>query len=121
EEIISDVFFKVWLQREKLKEIKKFTSYLFILTRNYTLNSIRKANTQRKHEQNYENIQLLSDENLYSIISYETEIDYQPFIDEAIMKLPPQQQKVFKMKQEGFKNTEIAEQLSICPQSVKKY
>src|SRR5690606_4363184 len=71
EEIISDVFLKVWSNRNSLKKIKKFTSYLFVLTRNYTLNCIRKSQTERKRHENYSNLRLLDGDKLYSLIHEE--------------------------------------------------
>src|ERR1700755_2020207 len=34
EEIVQDVFMKIWLKRQDLKEIQNTENYLFILTRN---------------------------------------------------------------------------------------
>src|SRR5215813_13799730 len=35
EEIVQDVFLKVWMQKEALPEVRDFESWLFILARNY--------------------------------------------------------------------------------------
>lgn len=121
EEIVGDVFLKIWLKREDLPGIQKFTSYLFILTRNYTLNSLRKANATRKHVALYKEARTFPQEHLHADMEPETEPDYHSLLEHAVAKLPPQQQKVFRLKQQGLKNAEIAEQLSIHPQSVKKY
>jgi RNA polymerase sigma-70 factor (family 1) len=121
EEIIQDVFVKVWLNREALTGIDKFTSYLFILTRNYTLNCIRKMVNDRKSKDQYDTLQLADAENLCTEVEWETDQDYQGLIDKAIAQLPPQQQKVFLLRQKGLKNPEIAKQINVSPQSVKKY
>ena len=121
EEIVQDVFVKVWLNREGLSHIGKFTSYLFILTRNYTLNCIRKSVNERKGQQQYAALTLLDDNNLITEIDQEPDKDYQALIDRAIANLPPQQQKVFVLRQEGLKNPEIAKKMEISPESVKKY
>jgi len=50
EEIILDFFVKIWINRHELPGIQNFSSYIFILTRNYTLNTIRKSvNDRKKH------------------------------------------------------------------------
>jgi RNA polymerase sigma-70 factor (family 1) len=119
EEIVQDVFVKVWMNREMLLTIDKFTSYLFILTRNYTLNCIRKLVRERKLQEDYG--KLLSVENLEEGFSLINDPDYQSLIERAVAQLPPQQQKVFMLRQQGLKNPEIAKQMAISPDSVKKY
>jgi RNA polymerase sigma factor (sigma-70 family) len=121
EEIIQDVFVKVWMNREKLLSIDKFTSYLFILARNYTLNSIRNLVNDRKSKELYSNLELSNIENEFAIIDKEHDPDYEALIDKAIANLPPQQQKVFILRRNGLKNIEIAQKMDISPQSVKKY
>lgn len=121
EEIIQDVFVKVWTSREKLLSIDKFTSYLFILARNYTLNSIRKLASDRKSKELYSNLQLGNIENEFVVIDKEQDPDYEALIDQAVANLPPQQQKVFILRRNGLKNPEIAQQMHISQQSVKKY
>ncbi|SMC66412.1 RNA polymerase sigma factor [Pedobacter nyackensis] len=120
EEIVQDVFVKVWMNRAALLTINKFTSYLFILTRNYTLNCIRKRLNERKQQENY-NQSVLTD----PILSEEDELildpDYQSLVDKAVAQLPPQQQKVFILRQQGLKNPQIAEKMEISTDSVKKY
>lgn len=42
EEVVSDVFFKVWLQRHKMAEIENFKAYIFTSSRNTALNYLEK-------------------------------------------------------------------------------
>jgi RNA polymerase sigma-70 factor (ECF subfamily) len=44
EEIVLDVFYNIWQQREKLVEILSFESYLFTCAKNLSLNYIDKLN-----------------------------------------------------------------------------
>jgi RNA polymerase sigma-70 factor (ECF subfamily) len=120
EEIVQDVFVKIWQNRESITEVEKFTSYLFILTRNYTLNCIRKKAGERKKKEGYtlhiadDAEEAVPDEPLLSP-------DYQQVIDRAVAQLPPRQHQVFILKQEGRKNADIAKELGISADSVKKY
>ena len=41
EEIVQDVFLKIWLNRLKLPEIENFEGYLFIIGRNHIFNELR--------------------------------------------------------------------------------
>lgn len=119
EEIVQDVFVKVWINREMLLTIDKFTAYLFILTRNYTLNCIRQQVRERKLQEDYGKTLSIEDhEDNFSLLN---DPEYQSLIERAVAQLPPQQQKVFMLRQQGLKNPEIARQMEISTDSVKKY
>ncbi len=117
EDIIQDIFVKVWTEREHIPHINNFTSYLFILTRNYALNYIRKLNNERRRQLAYFEMNQAA----FSVAGQETEQDYFALIDRAVEQLPPQQQRVFMLRKQGFKNPEIVQLLGITINSVKKY
>lgn len=118
EEIVQDVFVKIWENRLTLPQLNKFTSYLFILTRNYTLNCIRKMVQDRKHSQLYveDAINCNTGEDIFKM-----DQEYQDVLNRAVAQLPPSQQKVLMLRQQGLKTREIAEQMGISTDSVKKY
>lgn len=119
EEIVQDVFVKIWLKRENLLEINNFCNYLFILSKNQTLNQLRKkaADDVMKLEWIKE-----SDAEVSVSDSTPSTQDYREMLDLVIEKLPPQQKKVYKLSREGhLKHSEIAKILNISPETVKKY
>lgn len=117
QEVIQDVFLKIWENRAHLIHIEKFTSYLFILTKNHTLNVIRKkVNDERKLNV----FKFSGDQEPDFIEEYDKE-DYEFVMEKVVSKLPPQQQKVFLMRIAGLKNPEIADKLCVSIESVKKY
>lgn len=117
QEIVQDIFIKVWQRRTDLLEIRKFDSYLFVLSKNHTLNCIRKIKREDIKATKYNN--LMPDvEQEQSDIEND---DYFQLIEKATSQLPSQQQRVFRLRMEGLKNQEIAAQLMISPDSVKKY
>lgn len=118
EEIVQDVFVKIWENRLNLPKLDRFTSYLFILTRNYTINCIRKIVNDRKQGELYLDEILHSKE---TPDSFKLDEEYQDLLNRAVAQLPASQQKVLMLKQEGFKTREIAEQMGISTDSVKKY
>jgi RNA polymerase sigma-70 factor (family 1) len=117
EEIVQDVFLKVWLDRHSLPAVQKFTSYLFILTRNYALNAIRKKINQERWQHEYLN----TTRDVVLTEDASPDDDYLSLLESAMEHLPPQQRKVFELRKDGFKNPEIAEQLGLTVDSVKKY
>ncbi|TSJ36421.1 sigma-70 family RNA polymerase sigma factor [Mucilaginibacter corticis] len=120
EEVILDIFVKIWMNRIELIRIENFSSYLFILTRNHTLNAIRKTVNNRKKQDSY--LRHLANEDLYAAIgTADHEKDYTEIVEKAVAQLPPQQQKVFILKREGKKNGDIAMELDISSESVRKY
>lgn len=118
EEIIQDVFIKIWTQREQLNKIEHFRAYLFTVSRNYTLNVMR--NEARKALLHQEWIT-----NFGESIELETVPDQEKYfilIDQAIASLPPQQQKAWLMsRQEGLKHEEIAVRLQLSKETVKRH
>ncbi|HMG09264.1 MAG TPA: sigma-70 family RNA polymerase sigma factor [Mucilaginibacter sp.] len=117
-EIIQSVFIKIWEVRATLPEIQDFKSWLFITTRNYTLNAIRTNIREQRRNKEFQ-LQLIQEETeLSQNHNYE---QLEPIIEQAIAQLPPQQKRVFVLKQQGRKNTDIANELGISKQSVIKY
>ncbi len=118
EEIVQDVFLKIWMSRETLSQIHDLRAYLYIVSKNQALNSLKKVARDR--------VTFTDDGwNLVekSFISSEPE-DPGPYglIDEAINRLPPQQQKVYLLsRHERKKYTEIADQMGLSRETVKKY
>lgn len=119
-EIVQDVFIKIWMNRQELSGVEKFTAYLFILTRNYTLNCLRKSANDRKKQVQYGQYVTTAIPQTTEIPTADT--DYFALIDSAVAQLPPQQQQVYLLsRKEGLKHAEIAQQMGISKETVKKY
>ena len=118
EEIVQDVFVKIWENRLELPAKDKFTSYMFILTRNYTINCIRKIVRDKKQGQLYVDDVLQYTE---AQEAFKMDEGYQDVLNRAVAQLPPSQQKVLMFRQQGLKTREIAEKMGISTDSVKKY
>lgn len=118
EEIVSDVFVKVWQMRSKLTEIGNLRVYLFIITKNFSLNYITK---------NYKNPVVSMDEidveTSISIINAEElyiSADIVNQIRKNIQQLPPQCRIIFQLvKEEGMKYREVASILHISVLTVR--
>lgn len=117
EEIVHDVFLKIWKDRDNLAQVEKFTAYLFIITRNYTLNAVRKMASDKKRSLQFEDYAVYE----YEQLIQEPETDYNLLLENAVAGLPPRQQQVFLLKSQGLKNAEVASQMAISANSVKKY
>lgn len=119
EQVVQDVFVKLWKGRTQLPAIRDFPGYLFILTRNQTLNALRQMTKEIRQRQVYEKYV----ENLLPGYDFpdNQETEYASLVSKAVSRLPPQHRRVFTLRMKGFKNPEIAEQLGISTHSVTKY
>lgn len=118
EEIVQEIFTRVWMNREMLVSVQKFDAYLFILTRNYTLSAIRNQTRKRRR---LLDINYFSEDSIQPEVYAEREPDYELLIEKAVDELPPRQQEVFTLRKKGLKNPEIAMKLHISVASVIKY
>lgn len=117
EEVVQDVFLKIWEKRKDLDSSLSFKSYLFTIALNTTKNRYRKKLQAEKYKQDLAlelNINHTSD---FDAIEYRNLLDY---VDKIIEKLPPSRREIFILsKKDGLKNLEIAKLLNISEQTVK--
>lgn len=114
EEILQDLFVKLWKDREKLVSVKQFNAYFFILLRNHTLNYLTGVVAERKKQQQY-TLHALQEE---ARNHPDNRLD---MLDKAIDALPMQQKTVFLLRAQGYRNPEIAHRMNLSTDSVKKY
>lgn len=118
EEIVQDVFLKIWTNRETLTYVHHFKAYLFVVSKNQTLNALRQLAKERKNKEEWQKGNTI----LYEQQQSEDNTDYYGLIDQAIEQLPPQQQKVYCLsRHKRLKYQEIAQQLNLSRETVKKY
>jgi RNA polymerase sigma-70 factor (family 1) len=119
EEIVQDVFLKLWFQRKNLTAIKSLESWLFILTKNLTLNSLKKiAHEWNAREKWIKENDLSENTTDHKIVSAEQ----QQLLRQAVSRLSPQQQEVYKLaREQGLSYDSIGEKLSISPLTVKTH
>jgi RNA polymerase sigma-70 factor (ECF subfamily) len=119
EEIVQDVFIKMWDNREELRDIRNLKAYLFVISRNQALNALKKSLREQKHYQKWQTEQQVSEnlDNQEPVFN-----NHYHLLDLAINQLPPQQQKVYLMsRHERLKYAEIAMKMNISRETVKKY
>ncbi|MBC9929237.1 RNA polymerase sigma factor [Chitinophaga qingshengii] len=116
EEIMQDLFVKLWKNRLQLIHIKEFNAYFFILLRNHTLNHLMKMVAERKRQQAY--VKFVTSEEQPESPQPDGRLD---ILDKAIDALPVQQKTVFLLRSQGYRNPEIALRMNLSTDSVKKY
>ncbi|GAA5224935.1 RNA polymerase sigma factor [Membranihabitans marinus] len=119
EEIVQEVFIKIWEGRRDININRSFDSYLYTMTRNLTYNYLRDSSRRKEiREELWINIS-----NMHHQV--ETEIifsEYQDIVAEIIEKLPQQKRSIYQLsKLEGRSHSEIAELLGISKKTVKNH
>jgi RNA polymerase sigma-70 factor, ECF subfamily len=117
QEVVSDIFLKLWLNRQKENPPQNLKAYLFSATKNQALNYLKK-------EENFSEVlgempenDFISDDIADKNISLQ-ELEAQ--MDALLNEMPPQRQLIFRMNRlEGLKYKEIAQKLSISVHTVQ--
>ncbi|MBV6645583.1 MAG: RNA polymerase sigma-70 factor [Cyclobacteriaceae bacterium] len=118
EEIVNDVFNKLWTRRSEINLTGSPKSYLFVSVRNQSLDYLRKYKKEQFNEDIDEvGFSLSNDQDPHDIATFNELYDK---IQEGIGQLPPQCQRIFKMsREEGLKYKEIAAELGISIKTVE--
>jgi RNA polymerase sigma-70 factor (ECF subfamily) len=119
EDMAQEVFARIWVQREKLKEVTRFDSFLFIIARNLIFDQLRKQ--VFTYEYGLYLTEYFKDPSLSPIDNIELK-ELEKIIQEGICSLPRQQQTAFCLSRvQGLKHEEIAVQMGISRESVKSH
>lgn len=117
EEIVQDVFLKVWEKRDEADEQKSFKSYLYRITVNRVFNELKHRVVKQKYEQHALNFDEITGETPESSIQFQ---ELNKKIEHLLNQLPEQQRNIFIMSRwKGLSNTEIAESLSLSIRTVE--
>jgi RNA polymerase sigma-70 factor, ECF subfamily len=114
EEIVADVFFRIWEKRETITVEKNVRSYLFTATRHTCINYMK----QERHV-----MEELSEDMMEETPGPEEELMYnelQSSITNLINYLPIKRKAIFQLNRfDGFTYNEIAEILSLSAKTVE--
>jgi RNA polymerase sigma-19 factor, ECF subfamily len=118
EDVCQEIFTKLWVNRQKLPEIDNFNAYLNTLIRNHVYNCLRRKACEESFV-----METLDMEHLPGEVMDPAELcELQLTVKKAIWRLPPQQKRVFELsRMEGYRHDEIAEELHISRETVKKH
>ena len=118
EEIISDVFIKVWEKRKELEKIENLKLYLYVTTRNIAYNYLDKQ--KRSATNPLEDLQAEFTSLYFDPEQMLITADMMARIQKAVDQLPPKCKMIFKLtKEDGLKYREVAELLSISIKTVE--
>jgi RNA polymerase sigma-70 factor (family 1) len=117
EEIVQEVFLRIWQNRKMLDINISLKAYLFRAVHNGCLNFIK----HQKVKLNYfsENLMISKSNDFEDSQNFESE-EMKEIVNNAIEKLPPERQRIFRMiRLEERKYKEVAEILNISVKTVE--
>ncbi len=119
EEIVQEVFSRIWEYRNNLDENRSFNGYILTITKNIIFNENRKKvnfDIYARYIINY--LQGISNQTENQVV-YE---NVRNLINKEINNFPPKRKQIFNMsRNEGLSYNEIAKKLSISEKTVESH
>ena len=118
EDVVQQLFIKLWEKRSSIGKIENIRSYLFRSTFNMSLNEQKRMQRMPKRDEDIiQNSSLQSSDNTSNLLDSN---ELQERIDTAMMVLPKKCRDVFHLsRSEQLSYKEIAEQMKISPKTVE--
>jgi RNA polymerase sigma-70 factor (ECF subfamily) len=114
EDIVQDVFMKIWINRKNINKIKNINAYIFKITTNRMIDGLRR----------------FSEENIFhDIIDMEESIDdallkkeQRQILQKAVKQLSPQQKKIYEAHYEQEKPLkDVAKEMNLSLSTVQNH
>ncbi len=120
EEIVQEVFIKIWETRDKIDVYSSFESFLFTIAYNATISLFRKRAREKKYLEHLKSLQQAEAvPNLIDEIQFN---ELNDTVQSLLNELTPRQKEVFQLSREqGLAHEEIAKKLNISVNTVKKH
>ncbi|MBV6520183.1 MAG: hypothetical protein MNPFHGCM_00288 [Gemmatimonadaceae bacterium] len=118
EELVQDIFLKLWSRREQLSDIESLKTYLYRAVRNQALNWLRRRKLERRWEEEHgEDAEPVS---LAAADDGATEEEVAAAVRVAIERLPPRCREIFLLSRDGgLTYNDIARVLEISVKTVE--
>lgn len=119
-EIVQELFYTVWKNRERLDENQSVQAYLFTSVKNRCLNLLDTKRNRSKHAEMlwmlYGNEAVETDNSYHILLAKDLEKDF----NEALTHLPKECRRIFELSRfEGLQYQEIAHKLDISIKTVE--
>lgn len=119
EDVIQDVFLKLWKDRANLVHIDQFGGYVYRMAQNRVINSLKRMAKETLILEELGKVQTFAASNAEDRLS---EKETNNSLHSALDKLTPKQKLVFTLSREqGLKHDEIAAFLKISPSTVNNH
>jgi len=117
DDIIQEVFVKIWQNRKTINSVETFNSFIFTITKNLLLNELRSLLNKENIKKEIYNISVAKEYSSINNIEYH---ELQQKIDSVINKLSKRQKEIFILsRKKGLSNKEIAKKFKISTKTVE--
>lgn len=117
EDILQEVFVKIWNNRATIRSSETFSPFLFTLTRNLLLNELRRRLNCQKIKDEISRLTVSDEFQTFENLEYG---ELKETVDRIVADLPEKQREVFLLsRNEGLSHKEIAEKLNISTKTVE--
>lgn len=118
EEIVQELFYVFWKEREKIQILHSLKGYLYGATRNRSLQYCEHEEVKNRHrERVLANSDNIKNSNPQDVLEYN---ELKDLINRTLGKLPERRLRIFRMHRfEGKKYAEIALELSLSVKTVE--
>lgn len=120
EEIVQEVFIKIWEYRDKIDIYSSFESFLFTISYNSSISLLRKKVHENKYFEYLKSLQ-----NVDQVYELTDEIYFRELNNRMqflLKELTPRQREIFQLSREdGLTHNEIAKRLGISVNTVKNH
>lgn len=117
EEIVQEIFIKLWEKRDSLAQVEHPGSYIYTIARNKTINHLEKIALDKKLvKQVWANMSQPENPTEDILHAHES----QALIHQAVAQLSPQKQLIFNLsRHDGLTHEEIANRLGLSKSTIK--
>ena len=117
DDLVQEIFIKLWETRKTLPEVKCFSAFLFTIARNHSLNSLQAIS--RSNEALPE---LIRHFQTHRVDDETLDKDYLRFIEKALTSISPRSREVFRLcREQTMSYEQAAAELGISRNAVKKH
>lgn len=117
DDILQNVFLKIWLNRNRINSHETFNAFIFTVTRNALLNLLRSKLKYQSFREEFSK-KVIAEEYI-TRQPYEYE-EVRAAIDNIVARLPDKRRKVFLLsRSDGLSNKDIALRLDISEKTVE--
>lgn len=119
EDLVQEVFIKIWERKDKLQHVQSLRAYLFATARNHTLNGLKKA---FKSEVAMGEVINAFVESRNETEEHLLDKEYVDFLQKVLASLPERSREIFRLCREQSKSyEEVAEIMGISRNAVKNH
>jgi RNA polymerase sigma-70 factor (ECF subfamily) len=117
EEIVQEVFLRLWKHRKKIDEYYSFKAFLFTISYNIIIDKFRERIKEKKYYDFLKTHVKTSDTDTDKKVEYS---DLERLYKSAVDLLPPRRKQIYHMSRvEGLTYKDIAQRLNISPKTVE--